>query len=189
VTARRYTAEQRAEALELYAELGAPETARRLGIPKPTVASWARRAGVHTDAADPSRARARTEAARARWEEVSEDRRQQLAGRLVEEVHRLADQLQEPTTYHHVVTLSGGKDAPATERVVEVHVSHPVAKDQRDRAQAMAALMDKLQLLSGGATERLDDTGGLDLEAEYRQHQEREAELRHLRAVVNGDST
>jgi hypothetical protein len=188
VSVRTYTDEQRAEALGLYVELGAPETARRLGIPKPTVASWARRAGLQTGAAGASRARARTESARARWAEVSQEHREELAGRLLAEVHTLLDQVQEPTTYHHVVTLSGGKDAPASAAVVPVEVPHPVAKDQQARVAAVAALVDKLQLLTGQATERLDDLGGFDLEADLRTHQAREDELHRLRLVVGGST-
>jgi transposase-like protein len=181
---RRYTAEQHAEALEMYLEHGAPETARRLRIPKATVASWARRAGVHSDAADPSRARARTEAARAVWAEVSEERRQRMASRMYDAVDVLTDQLQEETVYHHVVVVAGGKDSPATAQVVDVTVPHPTAKDQKDRALAMSALVDKLQLLSGGATERVDDLGEYDLEGELRRTQARDAELHRLRLVV-----
>lgn len=95
------------------------------------------------------------------------------------EVHTLLDQVQEPTTYHHVVTLSGGKDARASAEVVSVDVPHPVAKDQQARVAAVAALVDKLQLLTGQATER-HDLGDLDMEAKLRQHQAQQEELHDL---------
>jgi transposase-like protein len=185
---RRYSEKERQDALELYVEHGAPETARRLNIPKDTVASWARRAGLQTGAAGASRARARTESARARWEEVSQEHREQLAGRLLAEVHSLAEQLQAPSLVRQVVVLSGGKDTPASWAVADVELPHPTARDQRDRASAIGVLVEKVQLLSGGATERLD-TGEYDLEAEMHKAQADKVELAHLRAVVNRDST
>lgn len=184
----RYTDQQRADALALYVEHGLAETHRRTGIPRGTLSSWQQRAGVQTADPDGSRARARTAAARARWEELSEDRRQELAARLLAEAHILLDQVQEPTTYHHVVTLSGGKDEAARSEVVEVELPHPVAKDQRDRMQAVGIAVDRLQLLSGEATARLaTDLGGLDLEAELRQQQARDAEVERLRAMLGED--
>jgi transposase-like protein len=188
VTRRAYSDQERADALELYVEHGLAEAARLSGVPRGTLSSWARRAGVHTDAAGASRARARTEAARARWAEVTQEHREELAGRLLAEVHTLLDQVQEPTTYHHVVTLSGGRDAGASAAVVPVEVPHPVAKDQQARVAAVAALVEKLQLLTGQATER-HDLGDLDMEAELRTHQAQQHELHDLRQrlrVVDG---
>lgn len=53
---RTYTDAERTEALALYDEHGAAETARRLGIPIGTVASWACRAGASLHAKDTSAA-------------------------------------------------------------------------------------------------------------------------------------
>ncbi len=177
---RTYSAEQRDAAIALYLEHGLADAARLSSVPRGTLSSWAVRGGVQTDAAGASRARARSEAARARWAEVTQEHREELAGRLLAEVHALLDQVQEPTTYHHVVTLSGGKDAPASAEVVPVEVPHPVAKDQQARVAAVAALVEKLQLLTGQATER-HDLADLDLEAEVREHQAQQAELHDLR--------
>ncbi len=181
---RTYSQQERAAALELYVEHGAPEAARQVGIPKATVASWARRAGLQTGAVGASRARARTEAARARWEEVSQEHREELAGRLLAEVHGLLDQVQAPSLVRQVVTLSGAKDEPARAEVVDVLLPTPTARDQRDRMQAVGIAVDRLQLLTGQATERVDDLGGYDLEADLRKAQERDAELHRLRLVV-----
>ena len=169
---RSYTAEERQAALDAYSEHGLAEAARRAGIPKTTLSTWAAQAGVRTDGATAARARERTEAARAVWAEVSEERRQQLVGQLLAEAHQLAAQLQAPTLVRQVVTLAGGKDEPARAEVVDVELPHPTARDQRDRAQAIGTLVDRLQLLSGAATERhATDVAGLDLEAELRAHQ------------------
>lgn len=45
---RQYTEEQKAEALDLYSTTGPTAVQKKLGIPKATVASWARRTGVQT---------------------------------------------------------------------------------------------------------------------------------------------
>lgn len=180
MTRRAYSEQERADALALYVEHGLADAARLSGVPRGTLSSWAARAGVQTDAAGASRTRARIEAARARWAEVTQEHREELAGRLLAEVHTLLDQVQEPTTYHHVVTLSGGKDASASAEVVSVDVPHPVAKDQQARVGAVAALVEKLQLLTGQATER-HDLGDLDMEAELREHQAQQTELHDLR--------
>ena len=174
-----YTDQQRQDALDAYVDHGLAETARRTGIPRGTVSSWATRAGLQTAAATALRARERTEAARARWAEVSEERRQELAGRLLDEVHALADQLQAPSLVRQVVVLSGGKDAPASWEVADVELPSPPAKDQQARAAAIGVLVDRLQLLSGAVTERHStDLAGLDLEAELAHHQRRVADER-----------
>lgn len=171
-----YTAQQRQDALEAYVDHGLAEAARRTGVPRGTVSSWATRAGLQTTAATASRARARTDAARARWAEVSEERRQELAGRLLHEVHALAGQLQAPTLVRQVVVLSGGKDASASWEVADVELPSPPARDQQARAAAIGVLVDKLQLLSGAVTERhSSELAGLDLEAELAEHQRRAA--------------
>lgn len=48
VARRRYTDEQRAEALELYAEQGPTAVQAAMGIPKATVTNWAKAAGIGT---------------------------------------------------------------------------------------------------------------------------------------------
>ena len=46
---KSYTAEQRAEAVDLYREHGAAEAARRTGITAGSIRSWASRSGVATE--------------------------------------------------------------------------------------------------------------------------------------------
>lgn len=184
MTRRSYTDQQRADALELYVEHGLAEAARLSAVPRGTLSSWAVRAGLQTDAAAAAAQREQTEAARARWAEVLQADREELAGRLLAEVHTLLDQVQEPTTYYRVVTLSGGTGVGASAEVVPVDVPHPLAKDQQARVAAVAALVDKLQLLTGQATER-HDLGDLDLMAEVREHQAQQAELHDLRSRLH----
>lgn len=72
----KWTPEQRAEALELYVELGPSAASERTGIPKGTIGWWASEAGIRTDGAE--RTAAATEAAALRWAE----RRANLADRI-----------------------------------------------------------------------------------------------------------
>ncbi|MGP5484586.1 hypothetical protein ACTXMZ_16555 [Brachybacterium alimentarium] len=45
---RKYTEEQKAEALRIYKAEGTTAASKQTGIPKPTISSWARRDGMHT---------------------------------------------------------------------------------------------------------------------------------------------
>jgi transposase-like protein len=73
---RKYTAEQKAEAMKLYQEAGPGEAARCLHIPMPTIASWSRRAGIQTDA--PNSVKAAIEMARLSREQKRELLREKL---------------------------------------------------------------------------------------------------------------
>ncbi|MBA3371113.1 MAG: hypothetical protein H0T96_06640 [Thermoleophilaceae bacterium] len=84
----RYTAEQRAAALELYSEVGPAEAGRRLGIPSGTVRSWARRNGCAAVATE--NRRAAVEAARLTWEQ----RRSGLTVRLGEVAAELLERVE-----------------------------------------------------------------------------------------------
>lgn len=83
-----WTREQKAEALALHRDHGPAEAARRTGIPKPTIASWARRAGVHSDATDGAE---RTRVARRAAEEAWATRRARLADKMGQLAETLAD--------------------------------------------------------------------------------------------------
>lgn len=50
MAAKKWTDEQRAQALRLYDEVGACEAGKRTGIPQATISSWARRTGVQSSA-------------------------------------------------------------------------------------------------------------------------------------------
>ena len=64
---RSYTAQQKAEALELYRTDGPTAVEHDLGIPKGTATRWAQAAGVTTVSTENTRVR--VEAARVKWEE------------------------------------------------------------------------------------------------------------------------
>lgn len=166
MAARRWTEEQQAEALQLYLEVGTTEAGRRLGIPKGTVASWARRAGVETRVVPPA-----TEAAVESSALLAEQRRLELADNMLGDISGLRARLFAPMTYVHVKSEGHGEGRSSA---VQVHVDmdQPVPADQLRLVQAIGTLVDKVQLLTGQATERHDLTGEYDLEAELRAYQQ-----------------
>lgn len=122
---RVYTDEQKAEALALYAEHGAAETARRTGIAKGTIQSWASRTGVATTCNE--QRQANVEALKARWAE-----RRAI---MVDEIGAVA----------HMALM----------RVEQFTAQrNPSGRDAKDFATTMAILVDKAQLLGGDATSR-----------------------------------
>lgn len=162
---QRWTDEQRQRALELHRTVGPAEAARQTGIPKGTVASWARRQGVRTNVAQTLEAA--TDAAAL----TAEQKRLELADGLLDDVQRLRRRLFEPMDYVHVKVLSTGQGLPQEVERVHVEVDQPVPADQLRLAQSIVALIEKAQLLTGEATSRDDGTGGYDLEAELRAFQ------------------
>ena len=88
--ASKYTEAQRAEALSLYESQGPTAAGQALGIPKETIMSWARKAGVHT---------VRTENTRKAVEAKVVDgklRRQSITERLYGQAEKILDDLEAP---------------------------------------------------------------------------------------------
>lgn len=86
--ASKYTEEQRAEALKLYEAEGPTAAGKKLGIPKETIMSWAKRAQVHT---------VRTESTRKAVEAKVVDgklRRQNIVHRLYGQAEKVLDDLE-----------------------------------------------------------------------------------------------
>lgn len=166
MAAQKWTDDQRTEALLLHRSVGPAEAARQTGIPKATITSWARRQGVHTNA--PVEREAAVESSVL----AAEARRLALAESLLGDVEGLRRRLFRPMTYVHVKTVAGPVGAGASVETVDVDMDQPVPADQLRLVQAIAALVDKVQLLTGQATERHDLTGEYDLEAELRAYQQ-----------------
>lgn len=185
---QQWTPEQREQALMALhdgATLG--QVHADTGIPKGTLASWKRRQDEQDRArqlaeledADPEgfadrtaaaeKRLAQTAAARERRRELDDDDRKQMAARLREEVHQLLDRINAPTVYKHVKLVNQGGDLGQAVEVVEVDLPLPTAGDTKALVTSAAILVDKLQLLTGQATERVDHTGNeqVDLDAEY----------------------
>lgn len=140
--ARRHTDEQIAEAVELHRIHGPAEAARRTGIAKQTIASWARRRGVQTDA--PMRTREATEVAAA----SAEKRRAELADLSLMTATRLVQDMYSPAKLYFPM--------PKSEYVIEHSVPHPTPIEQEKLARAAGVLIDRVELLSGRATGRVE---------------------------------
>lgn len=165
---RTYTDLQRQDAVGLYERDGLAEAARATSVPKSTIRGWAAAAGVRTCGSEQTRAANEVRAL------GMEERRQNIAEALFTEVERSLADLDGP-----VAVYSMGRDGLGTGTA-----PRPNPKDRQARVVAVAVLLDKALLLTGQATERVDDTGEYDLEADLRAAQARDAELHRLRLVV-----
>jgi transposase-like protein len=162
--AQPYSDEFKAEVLETYRTDGPSEAARRHGVHKTTLLRWARAAGVVTV----SGTKKATEAACEALEAVRARLRTKLALRADE----MLDRLNEPMT---VYVGSGANPTP-------VEIARPNASTCRDFATTAAILIDKLQLLSGEATERVEQHTTDDLS---RLSTEELKALRDIRAKLD----
>lgn len=163
-----YTPEQRATALEHYTEHGPAEAERRTGIPRRTISSWARRAGVQSEA--PAKTKAAVEAAAV----TLEQRKQELAGRLLTEAAGLLDRLHQPVTRQEVVKMPGqivaGHEDDGSPIMASGWVEATITQPRPTEVQAKALLVsaaiavDKVQVLTGGATHRVAFEGEGDAE-------------------------
>jgi hypothetical protein len=135
---REYTMDQRAEALAIYVQKGVAEASRQTGVPKPTIASWARRGRVHTVA--PVKTRAATEMLMAQTAEL----RERLRYKLLEKADDLLDRMDA----EHVDFK--GKD------VEEVIYPIAPAAAVQNYATSVGILIDKYRLEIGEATGRTE---------------------------------
>lgn len=136
---RTYSEDEKAAALTLYASHGLAEAWRQTGIPKPTIASWARRAGLpHTDAA--AKTREATEAAAARADEL----RMRIRYKTLEKADDMLDRMDAP----HTEFKNSAKEIR--------EVTYPIAPADAVKAYATSfgILMDKYRLEVGEATTR-----------------------------------
>lgn len=158
--ASKYTETQRAEALSLYQSLGPSAAGKQLGIPKETIMSWARKAGVHT---------VRTERTRNAVEAKVMDGKLRRAGiteRLYGQAERILDDL-EAGTFRTI--LKGQYGAESEEELTFIP-----ANDRKTLLQAVGSAMAttaKLEAVDtdngvGSAVSMLDrlveQIGGLD---------------------------
>lgn len=156
---RAYTDDERTAALAMYAEAGPTAVEAELGIPKATVASWARRAGVHTVRAE--NARARNEARSADLEQ----RRLDLALGLFDDIAALRSQLFAPCVVRK--PMSVGIERGVTEiEIIDIELDQPTFAEQTKIMTSVGIAVDKAQLLTGQATSRIETTGGASIDDE-----------------------
>jgi len=144
---RAWSPEIRAAALATFRTEGADAASQAHGIPAGTVRSWARNDGVVTELE--SKATAAVAAARLSLEQ----RKTALADRLLVEANRELDLMREPYHEEKIVTLGG---TPTTQGSWEVaEVSRDATPGERKTMMTTAAIaIDKVQVLTGGATAR-----------------------------------
>lgn len=127
---RVYTDEEKAEALTLYETVGPAEAARQSGIPKGTIAAWAKRTGVRTSATQNVR-----EANEAQSENFKARR-----GRIIADLYGLAEDsvklLKEPTQYQTILKGSMGVEGPEMPGFVP-------AQDKQREITAVGIMLDK----------------------------------------------
>lgn len=155
--AAKYTPEQRAEALKVYETHGPSEVTARFGIPKGTVAGWAKASGVRT---------VRTEATRAAVEAKVVDgklRRQNIVHRLYGQAEKILDDL-EGEEFKTVAKAAGGADitwtypfVPPNDRKILVQTASSamtaavnLEKVDADNGQSAAAVDQWLEMMTGG---------------------------------------
>jgi transposase-like protein len=127
VPASKYTEAQRAEALKLYETEGPTAVEKQLGIPKNTVVTWAKNAGVRT---------IRTETTRKAVEARVADgklRRQNITHRLYGQAEKILDDLEAPI-FRTILKGEYGRDG-------EEELSFVPPNDRKTLLQALGTVM------------------------------------------------
>lgn len=141
--ASKYTEAQRAEALALYETSGPTAVEKQLGIPKNTVMSWAKNAGVRT---------IRTEVTRKAVEARVADgklRRQNITHRLYGQAEKILDDL-EAGTFRTILKGEYGRDGEETLDFVPPN-------DRKTLVQALGTVMTTTANI-----EKLDSDNGAE---------------------------
>jgi hypothetical protein len=146
VPAAKYTQAQKDEALALYETHGPTAVEKQLGIPKGTVTRWAKETGVETVSV--STTRAGTEAASV----YAKARRVELSKLLLEDAHRLREQLWQPAR----LVSFGGKDNTLNETTLD----EPLFVDKKNILGAVGIAVDRVVKLD--ALDSSDDTSMTD---------------------------
>lgn len=148
-----YTDDQKAHAVELYTEVGAGEAARRTGIPQQSISRWAKAAGATST---------RNEKMRAANEAGAlsiEAKRQKLAFDLFDDIEQLRAELFAPCVEKRAMTVSRGRHEGSEVEVVEIQLDRPTFSEQKAIITSVAIAVDKVQVLTGEATERIEVSG------------------------------
>lgn len=132
------------------------DTARTTGIPRRTIADWARAEGIETST---PQARAKTARAREVLEAVTAAKRAELAAGLLADAQRLRAELFAPVVEKRAMAVNQGGDLGQAIEVAEVPLDRPTPADQVKIMTAVAIAVDKIQLLTGEATERHEHVG------------------------------
>lgn len=144
----QYTPEQKAEALQLVAQVGKAETARRTGIPEGTVSSWAVRNGVRAPA--PNQVQLVAAAA------TLQERKQELADELLTRARAMIAQLDASMVEKKAHVVSDGAREGSHLEISTVRYDRPPTGAQKQIVETVAILIAQVQLLTGSATSRIE---------------------------------
>jgi hypothetical protein len=138
----RYTAKQKAQAIQAWQKHGTAEASRQTGISTTSITRWVR--------ADPDVVQTnakQTEKARLELARRTRERREQVRALLMEKVLDLLERMDK----EHVDFKAAGNSGP-------VQVTYPIATsgDVKNYAIAMAVLLDKYRLEAGESTDRVE---------------------------------
>jgi hypothetical protein len=150
----------------VYRTDGPHEASRQTGIPQRTISTWARRAGLKSDATQ--KTTSATQAAAARRRKLREEGRVLL----LEKRNGLLRRLDEP--HYEFKTVPGSRDVVG--RIERVDYDRAPSGAVKDYAVAVGILTDKIQLIEGEATDRVE-WAGIDPREVIAQGRERAREL------------
>jgi len=143
----KWSDHDRAHALDLLTNgTTLADTHHQTGIPKSTLTGWAKDAGIDV-------ARSTEKTAQATKASL-EARRARLASELMEDADRLRRQLFAPCVEKRAMTVSDGQAVGSHVEVVEIERDQPTFAEQAKIMVSLGIAVDKLQLLTGEATER-----------------------------------
>ena len=151
----KWSEQDKAHALDLLTTTTLADVARETGIPKRTIANWAANEGIDTSTAQ---ARAKTARAREVLDAVTAEKRADLAAGLMADAQRLRTQLFAPVVEKRAMAINAGGDLGQDIEIAEVPLDRPTPTDQVKIMTAVAIAVDKIQLLTGEATERHEHT-------------------------------
>lgn len=142
----------REQALERAAEVGAAEAARELGLNASTVRSWMTRSGRVPHAA----AVAQTATATATKIVTIAERKAAIAEKLAVAAERMADELFAPTVERKAMAAGAMREV----EIVDIRRATTTPAERKVTLQAIAQAVETVQLLTGEATERIEQLGG-----------------------------
>lgn len=153
----RCTPEQRAAALDLAEAQGYAEAHERTGIPINTLRSWAARAGrtITVKGASTPRGRETVAATEATLLSMAE-RKAKLAEGLMSDIERMRADLFGPTIERKAMAAGAMRQV----EIVEIHHDTTTASERRTTVQAITGAIEAVQLLTGEATERIEQLTG-----------------------------
>jgi hypothetical protein len=152
VQRNQWTELQKQRAMELFEQHGAAEASKQTGIPIATISSWARRAGKTASSPE------RSAQVAAKLHTIAERKGALVLG-MLSDIERLRLQLFAPTVEKKAMVVSLGHAAGSELQIAEVELDHPTFAGQNQIVASLTTLLDKVLLLSGDATARIEQTG------------------------------